>query len=67
MKNLREYRKRARMSANELAKAAGITITSVYRYEYGTREPSVEIAARIAKVLGCTVEDLIDEKGEKTA
>lgn len=55
------------MSANELAKAAGITITSVYRYEYGMREPSVEIAARIARVLGCTVEDLIDEKGEKTA
>lgn len=56
------------MSASELAKAAGITITSVYRYEYGMREPSVEIAARIAKALGCTVEDLIGEpKGEKTA
>lgn len=70
LRNLRAFRKAARMSASDLAKLAGVTITSIYRYEHGMRVPPADIAARLAHALGCTVEDLIgvqDEQGQATA
>lgn len=67
MKNLRFYRKRAKMSVSELARIANTTVTSIYRYEHGMRNPDVDVAARLAVALGCTVEDLIAEPKEQTA
>lgn len=67
MKRLRFYRKRAKMSARQLANATGTTVTSVYRYERGMREPRAEMALRFAVALGCTVEELLNDTEKETA
>ena len=45
----------------QLAAAAGVSRISIVRYESGERFPDVDVAARIAKVLNCKVDDLIDK------
>lgn len=49
------------MSQEALAQASGVSRVAIARYETGERVPSITIAARIAKALGCKVDDLIDK------
>ena len=49
------------MSQEELAQASGVSRVAIARYESGKRTPSISIAARIAKALGCKLDDLIDK------
>ncbi len=62
MKNIKERREALHMTQEDLAQAAKVTRVSIARYEAGERIPSVDIAARIAAALGCTVDDLIDKE-----
>ena len=62
MVNLKRIRKAHGMTQHDLAKATKISFMSVHRYEAGERVPNVDVASRIAAVLGCTVDDLIDKK-----
>lgn len=50
---LRELRKKAGLTQQELADAIGITEQAIGHYEVGRRQLSVSIAKKIAKVLGC--------------
>ena len=50
------------MSQQELANKIGVTSAAVCQYETGKRTPSVELLKKIAKVLDCSVEDLIKDK-----
>lgn len=61
MVNLKSIRKSRGMTQNELAKAAKVSFLSIHRYETGERIPDVDVAARIAAALGCTVDELIKE------
>lgn len=56
--NLKSMRTRLGMSQQELANLAGVTRQSISGVESGQYAPSVAIALRLAKVLGCQVEDL---------
>lgn len=47
------------MTQIELAEKAGILQSSLSHYETGRRKPPLDVAARIAAALGCTVDDLI--------
>lgn len=59
---LKEMRIKKKMTLEELSKASGVSRVSINRYELGERSPNVYIAKKLADALGCTIEDLIDEK-----
>jgi len=46
------------MTQQELADRAGVTRQSIISIERGRYRPSVELALRLARVLGIAVEDL---------
>lgn len=56
--NLRTTRARLGLSQQDLAAAAGVTRQTIGGIEAGQYAPSAGVALRIAKALGCRVEDL---------
>ena len=62
MKEIRRLRKRAGISVKALSSIAGVSMMSIYRYEQGKRTPDVDVAARIATALGCSIETLIGQR-----
>ncbi len=56
--NLKSIRTRLGMSQQELANIAGVTRQTISGVESGQYAPSVAITLRLAKALGCQVEDL---------
>lgn len=56
--NLKSIRTRLGMSQQELANIAGVTRQSIGGVELGQYAPSVAMSLRLAKALGCLVEDL---------
>jgi DNA-binding XRE family transcriptional regulator len=54
----------ADLTQEDLAKKVGVTRQTVLAIEKGNYAPSVLLAIRLAKALGCTVEDLFDEDAE---
>ena len=68
MNTLKHYRERVGLSQAQLATKAGISARTLQDYEQG-RKPLEGARAvtvlTLARILGCTVEDLIDpQKGE---
>ena len=58
---IRDNRKKAGLTQEELAAKAKISTMSLRRYEKNERQPAIDVAARIAKVIGISVDDLIDQ------
>jgi DNA-binding XRE family transcriptional regulator len=54
----------ADLTQEDLAKKVGVTRQTVLAIEKGNYAPSVILAIRLAKALGCTVEELFDEDTE---
>ena len=46
---------------SELARRAGVSVTSIYRYEHGLRKPTAEILLKMAQALNCKMEELMSE------
>lgn len=65
--NLRIRRLQLRMSQLDLAKKIGVTQTAIWQYENGEATPKIEIALRLAKALGMTVEQLAGEEPPKAS
>ncbi len=65
---LREYRQKSGgLTQQGLADMAGVTRQSIISIEQGKYRPTVELALRLARALGCSVEDLFqltDKEGE---
>ena len=62
--NLKRIRAAYGCSQAELAKLSGVSLRSVQMYEQRNKDinkASVETVSRLAKVLGCTIEDLIEK------
>jgi transcriptional regulator with XRE-family HTH domain len=57
---LRDARKNAGLSREKVAVAAGVSVSSVERWEQGGSQPLVEAAVRVAAVLEVTINDLFD-------
>ena len=55
---IRFHRRIQRISQQKLAEQLGITRQALQKYENDTREPSFNIVAGIAKVLGLTLDYL---------
>ena len=55
---IRELRARDRLSQEELAQKVGVRRETIGNLENGRYNPSLKLAMDIAKVFGCTVEEL---------
>lgn len=53
---------RAGLSRYELAAAAGVDPTTVYRIEGGDQPPRMATLRKLATAMKCQVEDLIDDE-----
>lgn len=63
---LRHYRIKAGYTQNALAKEAGISQSHISEIESGVKRVGLDISRKLARVLGCTIDDLIsDEEPEE--
>lgn len=60
MKNLRELRLKKKLTVKQLALKAGVHENSIYFIESGARKASVNMAQRLAPILGCKWHELIN-------
>ena len=58
LNNLEELRKSAALTQQELSESAEVSRKSINAIENGVYVPSTVLALKIAKTLGCKVEDL---------
>lgn len=59
------YRKAKDWTQAELARAVGISIPQLQRYEAGTSQPTLDVIKKLAKTLGVTADALIFEANER--
>ena len=59
--NIREWRKKRGLTQEELAFKVGIHMNTLLRWEYGTREPKASELKKLAEILDCSVQELLDE------
>lgn len=64
---LRNARKSAGLSPEQLAVSIGRSFYSVREWELGRVTPSVTTLAALADILGCTVDDLLTEEAANAA
>jgi transcriptional regulator with XRE-family HTH domain len=57
-KNLRRLREAEGWSMQELADRAGIAKMQVARFEWDSKDPSLESAVKLARALGCSLDEL---------
>lgn len=57
--NIKSFRKKKKLTQEALAKEANVSRVSIARYESGERNPSLRVAVKLAKALGCTIDDLV--------
>lgn len=60
--NLKKLRERKGISQAELAQLVGVSQAAIAQFELGTSLPNVKTAVRLAKVLGTTCEELVENK-----
>jgi len=66
MKNrVKELRTAAGLRQEDLADRLGVSRQTVISIEGGRYNPSLELAWRLSKALGVTIEDLFDFKGDE--
>ena len=56
---IKSLRESLNVTQKELGEEIGITQTAIHYIESGLKEPKILTLARIAKRLGCTVDELI--------
>lgn len=61
-KKLRDLREAANISQVELAEAVGVTQPCIQRAENGTKDLSLAVAASVARVLGCKIDDFVRQE-----
>jgi transcriptional regulator with XRE-family HTH domain len=59
-KRLRELRRKRGLSHDQTAVAAGRSVGVYFKYENGTRRPSLETLCRLADVLQCDINEFFD-------
>lgn len=61
MDKLRIMRYKKRLTMRELAKKAGIAVSSICSYENGTSKPQKAKLEALAKALDCTIEEIKED------
>src|SRR5205807_485434 len=62
---LRELREKAGLSQSGLAEGAGVPIDSIQNWEQGRTRPRIEALGKLARALGVTVDELLQEQDER--
>ena len=65
--NLRRARAKSGLSQTQLAKAAGVSHSEIYRLEAGTREPRLGTVLNLGSAMGIDGADLLDGLGDGAA
>lgn len=60
MTALRKYRERCKFTQQQLAEKTGIAQSTIAQYENGFRKPDIVKLKKIAMVLGCTTDELLE-------
>jgi transcriptional regulator with XRE-family HTH domain len=60
-RNIKKYREMRDITQEELASKTDVTQEHISRIERGTKKPSFELAARIAKALDVTTDQLLND------
>lgn len=63
--NIRNYREAAGLRQSDLAKKLDVDQTAVSNWELGKTKPLRKYHKKLAKLLGCTVEELLAENGHE--
>lgn len=58
--NIKEYREKALITQNELAKLVGVRRETIVHLENGRYNPSLKLAMDIAKIFNTSVESLFE-------
>ena len=61
MNQIREYRKKRRLSQEKLAEMVGVDRSNVAKWEAGVHKPRADMLLTLARVLGCTVDELLND------
>ena len=59
--NIESRRKALGLTQGDIAKKLGVDQSSVHLWESGKTKPRVDTLIKLAKLLKCTVNDLLDE------
>lgn len=59
MSAIKARRLEIRMSQAELAQKMGVRQNTISGWERGTRQPSIAKIKQLARILGCSIEDLL--------
>ena len=59
--NIKKLREKKNIKQAELAEKTGVTQGMICQIERGTKNPSLQVGVDIAKVLDCTVEELLNK------
>lgn len=62
---LKEYRIKAGLSQNALAKISGVSQSHISEIESGVKRVGLEITKKLADALGVSIEDLINDDPEQ--
>jgi putative transcriptional regulator len=62
---VKELRTAAGMRQEDLADKVGVSRQTIISVEIGRYNPSLELAWRLSKALGITIEELFDFKGDE--
>lgn len=58
--NIKRAREAAGLKQVDVAEKAGVTQAMLCQIERGTRNPSLQLGAEIAKILDCSLESLLE-------
>ncbi len=64
---IKDLRTAKKMPQREFAAALGVDRTTVAKWETGAALPRADMLPKIAKLLGCTISDLFEERKEADA
>lgn len=62
MNSLVKLREKQGLTQTKLSALVGVKSNTISQYESGKREPSIIVLKKIAKVLNCTVDDLLKDE-----
>lgn len=61
--NLKTKRKQMKMTQKDMGYLLGITQVSYGNYELGKRQPKPEMLKKMARIFGCSVDELLEDNG----
>ncbi len=61
--NIRKIREEKELTQAYVAEQAGISQAMLCQIERGTKNPSLQVSAGISRILGCKVEQLLEDVG----